>query len=420
MPISKVEHELWNIFTYYTLHSDPTQPEHLKVAHFLRFAKDCQIVSRHLMAADIQIMMTREVRNKRSTGGSDGSAGYVTFYDFISLINMLAPKVYPECSSPEVALRRLLLENVLLLAGRRIPADMDLDVTNAEAVEVMKVTFGRAILNIYKHYADMADRRRSQEMAAEKSKTAHADMTTAQIKEMMKRMTNTIGYVEFFKFTHDFKLKSTALLTAIQVGDIFLTSVPLDEENRDLRIMNFDTFCSSIILMALVAYRDSSATPAAKVKALLLFMWRSVNSSEKTAKAVNDRYGVSSRTVQGHAGSLNIHGSGLFSDMFLHAWQSEGFPNYVSTEERRENSEEVLQKVVSMHETGSKVREEVTEIVKDCNSPGQQQKQSAPPSTLRGPVTLYGYQIAELFLRKPELSELIYLEIANSNCDWES
>jgi hypothetical protein len=59
--ITKVEHELWNIFTYYTLHSDPTQPEHLKVAHFIRFVKDCQIVSKSLIEADIQIMMTREV-----------------------------------------------------------------------------------------------------------------------------------------------------------------------------------------------------------------------------------------------------------------------------------------------------------------------------------------------------------------------
>jgi hypothetical protein len=59
--ITRVEHELWNIFTYYTLHSDPTQPEHLKVAHFIRFVKDCQIVSKHLIEADIQIMMTREV-----------------------------------------------------------------------------------------------------------------------------------------------------------------------------------------------------------------------------------------------------------------------------------------------------------------------------------------------------------------------
>ena len=44
-------------------------------------------------------------------------------------------QVYPECSSPDVALRRLLLENVLLLAGRRVPADTNLDVNNPEVKE---------------------------------------------------------------------------------------------------------------------------------------------------------------------------------------------------------------------------------------------------------------------------------------------
>ena len=40
--------------------------------------------------------------------------------------------MYTDSPSPEIALRRLLLENVLLLAGRRVPADTNLDVTNAE------------------------------------------------------------------------------------------------------------------------------------------------------------------------------------------------------------------------------------------------------------------------------------------------
>ncbi|CAE7796246.1 unnamed protein product [Symbiodinium microadriaticum] len=214
---------------------------------------------------------------------------------------MLAPKVYTECPTPDIALRRLLLENVLLLAGRRVPADTNLDVHDAEvAVEVLKGKFHRAILNIYKHYADMAHRRHGQEIAAEKARrressrtaaapgpttggapssgqpgsgsdaihsTPYSNLSGAEMKEVLKKLTDTIGYVEFFKFSHDFKLKSTALLTAIQVGDVFLTCVPLEEENRDLRVMTFDTFCQSIILMALVAYRESppAISPAAKV-----------------------------------------------------------------------------------------------------------------------------------------------------------
>lgn len=39
-----IEEELWLIFTYYSLHFDPTSPEHWKSATFVRFAKDCQII----------------------------------------------------------------------------------------------------------------------------------------------------------------------------------------------------------------------------------------------------------------------------------------------------------------------------------------------------------------------------------------
>lgn len=224
-----------------------------------------------------------------------------------------------------------------------------------------------------------------------------------------------------------------------------------------MRVMTFDTFCKSIILMGLIAYRESTVSPADKVKAILLFMWRAVNSTDTAIKAVNDRYGVSSRTVQGHAGSLNIHGSGLFSDMFLLSWQADGFPNYITHENKKEDPNEVLSKIVSNHTQTSPIKDNIlnvigeiqqstmrkTRMIRDTNFgygedgddddnnndnrnddefgggmsgvqrfynededfPQQQQQQ----------VALYGYQIAELFLRKPEIAELIYLEMRHSN-----
>ncbi len=94
------------------------------------------------------------------------------------------------------------------------------------------------------------------------------------------------------------------------------------------------------MVMSLVAFQDSNVEPARKVKGLLLFMWRSINSTEKSAKAVKDRYGTVGN-VEGHAGSLNIHGSGQFSDMFLDMWQSEGFSNYVTQDAKQDNHEGV-------------------------------------------------------------------------------
>ena len=61
------------------------------------------------------------------------------------------------------------------------------------------------------------------------------------------------------------------------------------------------------------------------MKALLLFMWKAVNDSEKTMQMVrNDR----SNKLSSYAGSLNLFGCGLFSDCFLANWIKDGFPDY--------------------------------------------------------------------------------------------
>lgn len=208
-----------------------------------------------------------------------------------------------------------------------------------------------------------------------------------------------------------------------------------------MRVMTFDTFCTSIILMGLIAYRESTVPPADKVKAILLFMWRAVNSTDTAIKAVNDRYGVSSRTVQGHAGSLNIHGSGLFSDMFLLSWQADGFPNYITHENKKEDPNEVLSKIVSNHTQSSPVKDNILNVIEEI-----QHSTMRKPKNIRDlnfgnneddfdnddfnnnnsdfndndqnpqqQVALYGFQIAELFLRKPEIAELIYLEMRHNH-----
>ena len=41
---SSVEHELWQIFTFYTLRGDALDPEHLKTSQFLQLLRDCLIV----------------------------------------------------------------------------------------------------------------------------------------------------------------------------------------------------------------------------------------------------------------------------------------------------------------------------------------------------------------------------------------
>lgn len=59
----------------------------------MAFAKDCQIISPSLTQAQINLVLTREARNKRVKSFNDSSANYNTFYDFINLLPLFAKLV---------------------------------------------------------------------------------------------------------------------------------------------------------------------------------------------------------------------------------------------------------------------------------------------------------------------------------------
>ena len=75
----------------------------------------------------------------------------------------------------EVSIRRLLLENVLLLACRReklvFPSSQGGDPSlDPAARAVISVQYGRVLGNIFRYYADRADKRRGIEASQEASR----------------------------------------------------------------------------------------------------------------------------------------------------------------------------------------------------------------------------------------------------------
>jgi len=64
MSALSVVEELWNIFTYYSLHGDPLDPEHLRPTQLIKMlSKDCGLVNRDtgLLDADIHNCYQAEV-----------------------------------------------------------------------------------------------------------------------------------------------------------------------------------------------------------------------------------------------------------------------------------------------------------------------------------------------------------------------
>ena len=76
-----------------------------------------------------------------------------------------------------------------------------------QANHVLKEKFGKSLLNIYKHYSEISERRRHQETATEntvkfkKMNTAvpQQEKATPEMKALQKKLKHTLGYEEFFK-----------------------------------------------------------------------------------------------------------------------------------------------------------------------------------------------------------------------------
>lgn len=67
-----------------------------------------------------------------------------------------------------MAAKRLILENVLLLANRRTPTMDQFDIHNPEANKLINETFSVGLQNIFNYYTGKAHQRRSNAVSAEK------------------------------------------------------------------------------------------------------------------------------------------------------------------------------------------------------------------------------------------------------------
>lgn len=117
--------------------------------------------------------------------------------------------------------------------------------------------------------------------------------------------------------------------------------------------MNFDQFHELIFRLAMTAYSaaDKSITNANKVKALLLFIWKSVNTADASEKAVNGRGSRSvcdaSKSVK--SGDLNLFGSSQFNVTMTEVWAEDGYREYlIPVEEEGEDGETVLHRMLNI------------------------------------------------------------------------
>jgi len=68
--MSSIEIELWNIFTYYTLHSNPKDPSRINNSALYKFCKDVMVLDpsmteKPVTQAELHIIFASELRNQK-------------------------------------------------------------------------------------------------------------------------------------------------------------------------------------------------------------------------------------------------------------------------------------------------------------------------------------------------------------------
>ena len=291
-----------------------------------------------------------------------------------------------------------------------------------EAYLLIKDTFGKSLHNIFTYYYLEAIKKRNITTVDSVGTTTTSDSAADHSeKSSNKKRKEVISFKEYSSFCHDFGLKSTSLLTAIQVGEVFFSCVKLDYAQKKLKGMDFDAFCLAILHLGLVAYRDAheSISPKHKIMGLLLYMWKKVNNKEKVTEIATSRQAIS----LSHAGSLNVHGSGMFGDVLLQIWIKDNFCDYIIIPKNEKLQGKIALKSIinrNFNEKGEtelykglidRIERTIDDGSVNNNSSNSSKNQHLPAADEENKYLLSTQNINKLLTKRPDVAEFLFLEI---------
>ncbi len=363
-----------------------------------------------LTSADLSVIFAQGVVKKKAKNKSlakRSNPTLMTYGDFLDVLMSCAPKVYPDADASEV-FQKLLLENVLPLAARRAPTDISVYLEDDGVSKILGERLGEGLSGIFEYYTDLSDRRRKKVAAQEVSEMAklrggHGQVVTTN-KAKAKRLRDLkdhLGYPEFIQLCQDFKLIALSQITTIQAGDIFLSSCGAHHGGDSAKDLTLDEFRSLLVRIAVTAYEGAheSIDIPTKVKGLMLFLWKAVNTADATEKAVNGRGNKSvcdaSKSVK--SGDLNLFGSSIFNVKMLDLWREDGFREYLEpVPVVEEDGETVLKRMLN---TGS------MDFMADLKA-GLESSEGGSPSVVSSTVKTSA--LGELLKQRPHIADLLH------------
>jgi hypothetical protein len=360
-----VESELWNVFTYYSLITNPLDPEHMSQQQWVKFLKHCRIVKsrKGKLASPSRSSLRAASRGGAGTGRTISAAAAAVYYtrevtrrdrhltdpvkkmnydDFLNALMRIAhEKLYSEQMRVDESFQELLIKNVLPFdhALRRKPdyymqmgppplslPDFSVPIVPPVAETLvsdplldLKSRYGRSLKKIFLFYG-----------AGQSRHKAHDRRATSP---------NVLAYKDFVRFGTDFSMTRSCLLTTVELGDVFLTCARSSSPTTNMRRLTFDEFWEAVVRCALVAYSDMKlqsrkaptkavgfhtfkvVSPADKLRNMFLFMWRTINNNVPRALGMHAADGTYTANL--------ITGAQEFSSAFVADWKQKDFCDYL-------------------------------------------------------------------------------------------
>ena len=146
----------------------------------------------------------------------------MTYNDFLNALMRLAEKLYHTADTIDDAFQQLLMENVLPLASRRSPDPVSTHLEDPEVLGLFEY-FDDALYALYSFYASAADIKRRR------------NTNSTKARRRVNTMKECLGYNEFLKFAMDFNLSSNVILSTLELGDIYLSSIKATDGQENIR-----------------------------------------------------------------------------------------------------------------------------------------------------------------------------------------
>ena len=419
-----VEREIWNIYTYATLHGNPREPSRLTSMALQKLCRetmllDASMVENVITPAEIHLIFTSElnVSAKMDPSGNLKDKGERLDYGgFLSCLIRIADVCYPKAKDQDDAMLHLLMDNILPLANRRKPEDLQA-IIFSPPIETMFLFFEDALVQVFDFYsAAFANRQGSKNMMrtivgtnksfeymqqqADKKEEDNIDDTTQITGSGVAKLGTSIGYEEFMRFSVDFGLQSSLGLTALEVGDIYLSVISSHNFNTIVRHVNFDEFWETLVRCALKAFEDQTdCAHEVKVKCLFLYIWRHIQT--------NIRDQMNGENNAGNLGSYKgglVRAAQVLNEKFISMWAKDDYKDYLESSVNANSQTEITEakKMAAKMGTGknktqAKYVEEAPSVLLDIQDDDDLGDDRIQPVLLR-----------QLLHQEPDLAKMLY------------